>query len=189
MEKKGGKNLALPGDFLSTEEEFVAGKNAFDSDGNIYSCSAGTIEADSKTKEISVKPAKEMHAVMPGSIVVGRVDFVKENAVNVEICNVAGGERLVISQSAACLPVRNVSREYVEKLRDCFRTGDLIKARVAKVLPGNNIDLETNYPEFGVIKAFCSRCRQPLHLFGPSLKCLRCGSTERRKISRDYLLK
>jgi exosome complex RNA-binding protein Csl4 len=28
-----------------------------------------------------------------------------------------------------------------------------------------------------------------LHLFGPSLKCLRCGSTERRKISRDYLLK
>jgi len=189
MEKKGGNNLALPGDFLSTEEEFVAGKNAFDSEGNIYSCSTGFIETDSKLKGISVKPAKEIQAVRPGAIVLGRVDFVKENAVNVEICNVAGGERLVISQSAACLPVRNVSREYVEKLRDCFRTGDLVKARVAKILPGNNIDLETNSPEFGVVKAFCSKCRQPLHLFGPSLKCLRCGSTERRKISRDYFLK
>jgi len=94
----------------------------------------------------------------------------------------------VINQRHAMLPIRNVSRQYVESLRDNFRIGDLIKAKIARAGP-LGIDLTTAEPGLGVIKAFCTRCRHPLHLFGRTLKCLGCGHTERRKVSKDYLLK
>lgn len=184
------KKTVLPGEFLSTEEEFVPGKNTFDSGGDIFSGSIGTVETDSKTKEISVKPAIDVHKIRRGQIVYGIVSFMKETRVAVNICaSPVSGERTVVTPTNAMLPVRNVSREYVEKLRDCFRIGDIVKARIEKILPGPNLDISTNHPDLGVVKAFCIRCRKPLHLFGHSLKCMSCGNTERRKLARGYLIK
>ena len=184
------KKVASPGEFLSTEEEFIPGKNTFEENGEIFSGSTGLVVEDLKSKEISVKPASEPVKIRPGSVVFGRVDVVKDSSVLIEMQNVYGSNKKVFTSSFAVLPVRNVSRDYVERLRDFFKVGDLVKAKVAKILPGNNIDLETSSsPDFGVIKAFCSRCRKPLYLFGSSLKCTSCGNTEGRKISNDYLLK
>ena len=183
------KKIVLPGDFLSTEEEFVPGKNAFDFKGDVYSSSIGSVSEDSKTKEISVKPSIELHKLGRGSPVFGRVDLVKENSVSIILCKQPGKEeRQIIVPSMAMLPIRNVSRDYVESLKECFKIGDLVKARVSKLIP-NGIDIETNQPDLGVIKAFCSICRKPLHLFGTSLKCMNCGSTEKRKIVKGYLVK
>ncbi len=184
------KKVALPGEFLSTEEEFIPGKNTFEENGEIFSGSTGLVKEDLQTKEISVKPVPEQVKISPGSIIFGRVEVVKDSSVLIEMQNVFGADKKVMCSSFAVLPVRNVSRDYVERLRDFFKIGDLVKARVSKILPGNNIDLETSSSsDFGVIKAFCSRCRKPLHLFGSSLKCISCGNTEGRKISNDYLLK
>ncbi len=188
MDKKLKKKVALPGQLISTEEEFMPGKNTFEDNGEIFSGSTGLIEEDFKTKEISVKPASEPVKLRPGSIIFGKVDVVKDNSVLIEMRNVYGMDKKVIAPSFAVIPVRNVSRDYVERLHDFFKVGDIVKAGVSKILPGNNIDLETNSPELGVVKAFCSRCRKPLHLFGSSLKCLSCGNTEGRKISKNYLL-
>jgi len=176
------KKVVLPGEFLSTEEEFEPGKNAFESDGNIYSGSLGSLETDSKAKEISVRPAVERHVVGKGSVLLGRVSLVKENSVMVELCKDPDNKAPIISHGMAMLPVRNVSRDYVEHLRDCFKVGDLVKVKVSKILP-NGIDVATNEPDLGVVKAFCSRCRRPLEAFGQGLKCLSCGSTETRKIA------
>jgi len=183
-----GKKLVLPGEFLSTEEEFVPGKNAFDSDGNLYSGSLGHVEEDNKTKEISVKPVIPLQMLRPGSIVFGRVSFVKENMVSVSLGKNPKDMRQIVAPTSAMLPVRNVSHEYVESLRGCFRIGDIIRAKVAKVFPAG-IDLATDHPDLGVIEAFCSRCRQPLHIFGHSLKCMSCGHTEVRKLASGYLVK
>ncbi len=183
------KKVVSPGEFLSTEEEFIPGKNTFEENGEIFSGSTGLVVEDLKSKEISVKPSSEPVKIRPGSVIFGRVEVVKDSSVLVEMQNVYGADKKVFTSSFAVLPVRNVSRDYVERLRDFFKVGDLVKARVAKILPGNNIDLETNSPDLGVVKAYCSRCRNPLQLFGSSLKCLKCGNTEGRKISKDYLLK
>jgi len=86
------------------------------------------------------------------------------------------------------LPIRNVSTRYVERLKDEFKIGDLIKAKVVKA-SSLGIDLATDDFSFGVVKAFCSKCRHPLQLFGQSLRCLNCGSSERRKVSSDYFVK
>ncbi len=179
----------LPGDALSTEEEFEPGANAFAEDGNIFASAGGTVTVDAKHKLIGVQPAKHVKQLQPGAIVFATVVFVKESSVIVSLLpGTEKNERLVISQSSAMLPVRNVSRDYVENLRDCFRIGDLIKARVTKA-SNLGVDLATAEPELGVVKAFCVKCRHPLHLFGSSLKCLNCGNSEQRKTSKDYLLK
>ena len=181
--------MVLPGDFLATEEEFGPGKNAFDSEGNVYSGSLGFVETDSKTKEISVTPLTELHQLRRESLVLGRVMLVKENSVSIALCkNPEKEQRQVIAKRMAMLPIRNVSRDYVDKLRDCFKIGDIVRARVSKILP-IGIDLATNQADLGVIKAFCSRCRHPLYLFGTSLRCLNCGISEKRKIAKGYLVK
>jgi exosome complex component CSL4 len=187
MEKK---HAVLPGEFLSTEEEFGPGKNAFDSEGSIYSKVAGVAETNSKMKEIGVKPFSEIIQLRPGSIVLARVSLVKENSAIVDLCAEAGSEeRVVLAPSTAMIPVRNVSQEYVENLKDYFKVGDLIKAKVTRILPEGSIDLATNEPDLGIIKAFCSRCRQPMHLFGTMLRCLACGASEKRKIAKEYYIR
>jgi exosome complex component CSL4 len=182
------EKLVLPGEFLSTEEEYVPGKNAYECEGNVCSGSTGHIETNNKTKEISVKPIKQLQPLKEGNIVYGIVTLVKENSLTISLCQPLEGEKQVIGQSSAMLPVRNVSREYVESLRGCFKIGDIVKARITKLTP-QAIDVSTNEPGLGVVKGFCSRCRKPLHIFGHSLRCLSCGSSEPRKAARGYLLK
>jgi len=184
------KKVVLPGEFLATEEEFVPGKNAFDDEeGNVFSGSLGSVETDSTTKEISVKPSVGLHKLKRGSIVYGRVALVKDNSLTVNLLRDPDkAERQILAPSVAMLPVRSVSREYVRNLKDFFKIGDIVKARVDKIIHVG-IDIATNDPDLGVIKAFCSRCRHPLYLFGTSLKCMSCGSTENRKIARGYLVK
>jgi len=182
------EKLVLPGEFLSTEEEYVPGKNAYECEGEVCSGSTGHVEINSKTREIGVKPIKQMQALKVGSIVYGRVTLVKENSLTISLCQPPEGAKQIIGQSGAMLPVRNVSRDYVESLRDCFKIGDIIKARITKLTP-QAIDVSTNEPELGVVKAFCSRCREPLHIFDRSLRCLSCGNSEPRKIARGYLLR
>jgi len=182
------QKLVLPGEFLSTEEEFSAGKNAFECEGSICSDSAGFSEQDARAKEVSVKPIKPVQRASEGQVVYGRVSLVKENSVSMELYAGPGQERVVFPQGNAMLPIRNVSRDYVEKLRDCFRIGDIVKARISRML-STATDVSTNEQGLGVVKAFCTRCRKPLHLFGTSLRCLSCGSSETRKMSDDYMVK
>jgi len=180
------KKVVLPGEFLSTEEEFAPGENAFDSEGGIFSGSVGFPEMDNKAKEISVRPAVSISVVKPGTVVFGRVSLVKDNSLLVELYPYSeDSRRQVVVPSMAMLPVRCVSQSYVERLKDCFKVGDIVRARVMKVTP-DGLDLETNQPDLGVVKAFCSRCRKPLHLFGQNLRCLSCGSSEARKLSDKY---
>jgi len=132
---------------------------------------------------------KELCPLEKDSVVTGRVVLVKSNMVMIELLYAEKNkEKNVISSSFAVLPARNISRLFVKDLKQLFKIGDIVKAEVAMVAP-YSIDLRTNKPELGVIKAFCSGCRLPLALFGKNLKCQGCGSTEQRKLSTEYLLK
>jgi len=182
------KNV-LPGDFLSTEEEFEPGSNTFAENGSIFSNSVGKAVKDSKQKTILVKKPKDISVADVGDIVYGEVMLVKDNSVQLSIfTEPSEGNRKVLSRTIASLPIRLVSKDYVKNMRDMFKIGDLVKAKIVSVKP-YGIDVRTNEMELGVIRAFCSCCRQPLHLFGRQLKCLRCGKGEQRKVSQDYALK
>jgi len=177
------------GDFLSTEEEFEAGNNAFSDNGEIRASATGTVLEDSKQRVVSVNATKQVSEAKPGDIVFGRVMLVKDNSVVLAIyMEQEPGKRKVLSHTIASLPIRMVSKDYVERLKDMFKVGDLVKAKIA-FAKKFGIDLRTDEPELGVVRGFCLKCKKPLHLFDQGLKCLKCGHSETRKVSGDYSLK
>ena len=183
------KTIAVPGEFLTTEEEFMPGKNTFERDGSIYSNSLGEAEFDSKTKEVSVKKKNPVSVLDVGTIVYGEVVISRENRAVISISYAEkDGEKKVITLTSATIPVRNAGRGFIKDMRDCFKIGDFVKAKVA-LAESFAVDLRTNDPGLGVIKAFCSRCRRPLGLFAGKLKCTSCGNTENRIVSPDYMIK
>jgi len=189
MEKPNLKSNVLPGDFLGIEEEFSPGRNTYEEEGNIYAAGLGKVALEKHSKSINVEKKRELVPISEGLIVIGRVTMVKENFVILELLAAENPHaEVVLCQTVASLPIRNVSLSYVQNMKDAYRIGDIVKARISMYSP-LAIDLRTNEPNLGVIKAFCTHCRKPLHLFGTVLKCTGCGRTESRKISSDYLLK
>ena len=185
------KKIVVPGEMLATAEEYVAGPNTFESNqGDILAVTVGEPLFDEANREVDVKT--ESRQVLPletGSIVLGTVDLVKESAVIIYLFEAEKkGVKRVLPETRAALMVSKVSRDYVKDLHDFFKMGDIVKAKVIKLTP-YAIDLATDSPDFGVVKAFCTKCKQPLHLFGNQLKCISCGQQEKRKFSKDYQLK
>ena len=185
------QKLVFPGEFLTVEEEFMPGNNTFeDENGKIFSTKIGLAEFDEKSRKVSVK---EKHALAKmldkGSIVFARVSLIKESNVMVSIVSAEhNGEQRIIPFSNASIYIANASSEFVRNLSGMFRVGDIIKAKVLEVTK-YSIELSTNEPELGVLKAFCSKCRQPMILFGATLKCINCANNENRKIASNYSLK
>lgn len=184
------QKLVLPGEQLSVEEEFGEGNNTFTGEeGRVYSAVLGIAEFDSKKRLVSVKPEKEVEPLEEGDIVYCTVSFVKDKNVVVKMMEAErDGKKKFISQSRAMISIMNVSRKFVKNLKDEFKIGDLIKARVARITPFL-IDLKTNEPELGVLKAYCGKCKSDLHLMQGKLRCTNCGSMESRAYSQDYMLK
>ncbi|MFH1586449.1 MAG: exosome complex RNA-binding protein Csl4 [Candidatus Diapherotrites archaeon] len=186
---KKDKEMVYPGSFLSTEEEFVPGKNAYgDEEGNVTSTTVGEKDLDMETREANViQKTGEVKPLDVGSIVIARVSLVKDSSAMVEMLSAEkDGEERKILKSYASIPVSNISTEYVRNVKDMFRIGDFVKARVAKVVPWG-IDLETRDKGLGVIKAYCVECRKPMELFDGNLKCPGCGASSPRKVSADYV--
>ena len=115
--------------------------------------------------------------------------FVKQNSVMVEIkSGEFNGEKRVVHDRNGSINVRNIANSYVNSTEDCYRAGDIVKARVIDVTP-YGIELETKAPELGVVKAFGIRSRKPLHLIDGRLRDPATGAFEERKVASDYLLR
>jgi len=184
------QELVYPGSFLACEEEFMAGKNTYEEDGNVYSSTIGKATLDSGSHEANVDNAsKEAKILQSGSIVIGVVSSVKKNAVLIELVEAKhNGEKRIVHNSNAALPVFNISNGFVKSVQEMFRIGDIIKARVFQVTP-YGIDLETKSPELGVIKAYGIKSRKPLVLIDGKLRDPVSGDNESRKISTEYILR
>lgn len=181
------EEIVVPGEFLTIEEEFSSGKNTFeDEEGNIYSTKVGLKEFDSKEREVSIKEINPMNDLIEvGAVIIGKVSLIKESFAIINIIEAKkDGKKVVSNFSSAKLMISKVSRMHIQCLRDELKTGDIIKAKVIAVTK-YGVDITTSYLELGVIKAFCSNCRHVLGLFDKSLKCSKCGSIEKRKLSNE----
>jgi len=182
------KDIVVPGEFLTVEEEYAPGKNTFeDTEGNVYSTKVGTTDFDNKEREVSIKEIIPLNEVIePGSILIGRVGLIKESFLVLDILDAEKNNvKQVFPFASAKLMISRVAKFHIKELRDEFRTGDLVKAKVINITK-YGIDITTSYPELGVIKAFCSKCRNQLNLSDRTLKCMKCGSIEKRKLSTEF---
>lgn len=182
------QKIVLPGTFLSTQEEFSAGENAYDDEiGNIYASIIGLPVFDEKTKVVSVKAiARENRLMGLNSVCLALVSNVRENFVMLELLEAKSNkEKRVVSQPFAILPIANVKIDYVNALLEEFKTGDILLVKVVEMNKFSTV-VSTKERKLGVIKAFCSKCRKPLLLNETKLKCLDCLNIENRKISTEY---
>lgn len=143
------------------------------------------MKINNKGRSISVIPVTNSPPeIKVGDIVVGQVTDVKDSVVLVEIARIKGkGEREIINIEGAAIHVSNVKDEYVKGLNQEFSPFDIVKG---KVIDLRNMRLTTVDREFGVIKAYCSKCKIPLKIEDSKLKCPKCERTETRKTSSDY---
>ncbi|MEK6972883.1 MAG: exosome complex RNA-binding protein Csl4 [archaeon] len=183
------KDIVIPGEFIAYEEEFLEGKNTVNADGRIYSTTLGTLDVDEKNRLVNVKKARDIEKLKVGAVITGTVAFVRDNVVSIRMAEAHDGKtKLVLSSGSAFLKVSNVSTSYIESLKQHFKIGDIVQAVVTEIKPFG-IQLRTNDPNLGVVKAFCSKCRSAMHLSHEKLQCLNCGSVELRKLSSEYAVK
>lgn len=187
MKAKNG-DFVLPGDALGVTEEFLPSEWTYDDHGEIRSLVAGTVTIDQKNKKISIVPKAKSPAILKkGDIVLGQIRDVRGKRALVDVEGIKDSKRSLPVTFLGAIHISQARKGYVDKLTDDFHIGDLIQAKVTKVMGVDNADLTTAENELGVVKAMCTNCRHFMkQLSKKEVKCPNCGRKETRNISSSY---
>lgn len=179
--------VVLPGDKIGAIEEYMPSLGTFSSNDEVYSSMIGELELDKKAHLARVKAKTRVPKLQGvGAIALGQVAETNEMVAIIDLLPTESMNVYYVPNGvSAVLHVSNVRRGYVKDLRQELKIGDLIRAKIIEANE-HTTRLAIDSPNLGVIKAFCSNCRQPLKVLGQKLVCGRCGSVERRKIAQDY---
>jgi exosome complex component CSL4 len=176
--------MVLPGDQIATAEEFEPGEGTYERDGLVFASTPGVLVLDPENRVAKVRAFNPPAELKIGDIVYGVIDDIRGMMATATILAIHGRPRQISGESDGTIHISNVSEEYTEDIRDMYRLGDIIRAKVIQVKP--SVQLTTAEPILGVVKALCSVCRGPLELRGRDLYCPRDERTERRKLAADY---
>lgn len=178
------KKFVLPGDEIAAAEEYIPCEGTYEDSGKINSRVAGYLILDEIKREVRVIPLKSPVLLKRGSVILGRVFDVYEGFATVSPIKVVGNDRQITSTEFVTLHISKISKTYIKNIKDFVKINDVIKGKVIKDEP--NVQITIADRNLGVIFARCSKCRSPLVLSGHVLKCMKCMTTETRKISSDY---
>jgi len=176
------KKMVFPGDHLGSCEEFVSGQNTYCEDNEIYSSSFG--EVIEKDRKISVSVKRKITRPKEGVEVYGIVSNMSDKVAFIDCTKTESGAKDIILEDSLILSVNNASKGFVKSLKDAVRIGDIVKAQIIKGREEEELSLAG--PNYGVVRAYCTRCRNSMVLKNNRLKCSKCGHIENRKISKDY---
>lgn len=123
----------------------------------------------------------EMHI---GDYILGEVTMVKPAMAAIEVLAVENRTRVVVGDTNGTLHVSKIARRYVKDVGNEYRLGDVVRAQIISVKP--SVQLSTEDPRSGCIKALCTRCRFGLSKVGKALECPNCGRREMRNVAPDY---
>ena len=168
-------DFVMPGDFLSVSEQFLPGQGAYEDDGSVKSGVPGNVLIDEDEKEISViSKSGGPNLLKVGDIVYGEVKDVRGQRALITIYAKKGTKRELALPYLAAIHISQVTPGYIDKLTDAFRIGDLIEAKVVKIMGDN-------------VKAMCTRCRSFMDPCNESeVYCPVCDRKEKRKVSKNY---
>ncbi|WP_054835194.1 exosome complex RNA-binding protein Csl4 [Methanobrevibacter arboriphilus] len=188
MKVKSG-DFVMPGDVLGVSEQFLPDKWTYDDEGYIRASVLGTVDINSSKKKISIVPSSGNPAVLNvgGDSIYGEITDVRGQRAMINVQKMKNTSRKLALPYMAAIHISQVKKGYLEKLTDAFRIGDIIEAKVSKIM-GDNLDLNTENNEDGVVKAMCTRCRA--YMVPTERKdevyCEVCDRKERRKVSTNY---
>ncbi|MEM4389649.1 MAG: exosome complex RNA-binding protein Csl4 [Candidatus Micrarchaeia archaeon] len=178
--------VVVPGEHLGSEIEFLPGNGTYTEGEDIRSLFIGEAAVDA-TRRMRVSPRPSVPKILaPGMLVYGRVEEIFDPIALVRVEGIErGGVRPVSNVYYCVLHVSRIGRGFVKNVRDEIRIGDVIKAVVTEI-KGEEVHLSMREAGLGVVKAFCSRCREALQLAGQQLLCPSCGNRERRRLGTPY---
>lgn len=174
----------MPGEPVGTEEEFIAGNGTYMEGEQIRSSAAGSLLDNARL--LSVSRRNLVSPVKQGTVVLGRVENVVEPIALISVLpQQEGSVRFGLLPDNCVLHASRIKDGFVKNVRDELRIGDIVRAKIAEIRQGE-VHVSTEGAQFGVIKAFCIKCRHALALVGGTLSCPECGNKENRKLASDY---
>ena len=182
MTTKPQSKKVLPGDALAVSEEFLPGKNAYDSDGTIRALLMGTAVKDLKQREIGVKPTVMAKIPVVGDVVTGQIETAQTSVSNLKIYYINGARSAAGFVGLIFLREERGGRGM---RRMQVKLGDIVRAKVISTVNAM-IHLSINEPHLGVIASLCSNCGRPLSDEGGRARCHECGNQEDRKFADDF---
>lgn len=190
MAKAGGeeRRLAIPGEHLGFEEEFIAGRNAYvDHDtGELRAKVIGIVARDWSNRSIDVNPVKTpKYLVRAGDIVHAIVYGIKDSLVITQIFYIENKKIQLLVPITGIIPAAYISSWRTSPYKDVFGYGDIVRAVVVEEA-GPPYVLSTKGREFGVILAKCPRCLASMVKRGMVLLCPQCKAKAKRKLSTRY---
>ena len=182
------EQIVMPGDKLGIIEQYLPGEGTYDDNGEIKSSVLGNVKITHKMKVISVESDAKPALLKVGDVVYGQITDIKPQRANVKIDCIKDNARPLALPYMGAIHISQAKKDYLEKLSDAFRIGDIVQAKVVKIT-GDNVDLGTVDDDCGVLKAMCTRCRDYMHTTKKQneLQCNTCNKKEKRKISKNYV--
>ncbi|OWP55888.1 MAG: hypothetical protein B2I17_07785 [Thermoplasmatales archaeon B_DKE] len=178
------EKYVIPGDKISTTEEYLAGKNTTEDGGNILSAVYGTVYFDESNLTVSVINSKKKLSAKVGDVVYGQVTKIdRGNAVlNISAIYQTDKGLVPFNKEAMLRLPRSNGRE--DEQMSGLAIGDLVRGKVSRT--GRSLEVSMFGKHYGVLKTLCHRCRNPMILKEGSLYCDNCERNENRKIADDY---
>ena len=183
------EKIVMPGDKLGIIEQYVPGEGTYDDEGEIKSSVLGNVKINQKKRIISVDSKFGKPALLKkGDIVYGQITDIKPQRANVNIDCIKDNPRPLALPYMGAIHISQAKKDYLEKLSDAFRIGDIVQAKVVKIT-GDNVDLSTVDKDCGVLKAMCTRCRDYMHTTNKNneVQCNTCNRKEKREVSINYV--
>ncbi|MFH1307174.1 MAG: exosome complex RNA-binding protein Csl4 [Candidatus Micrarchaeota archaeon] len=186
MDKKS--KLVAPGQKIGTEEEYVAGAGTYTEGSSIYAAVFGELIEKERTLNVFGKASIATPAI--GSRIIGRIQNIVDPIAIVNVYEIEDGEhqRYPVTGENFVLKTPNIKRGYVKQIKDEYRIGDIIRAKIIDIKNGE-CHLSTEEDDCGCIKAFASqgKGRYPLVKTATGLVCKENDEKENRKIASDYI--
>jgi len=179
---KPSKKVVLPGDFLAWPEEFLPGKNAYETGDSVRATLPGEVQKDLSKREIAVQAAYVAKTPSVGDVVTGQIEAAQTSTAHMQIAYVNGAPTMGGFSSTIYMRSERGGRGI---RRTNVKLGDLARARVVSTMNGI-IQLGIDEPHLGVIFALCSVCGTPLARADGRAKCDECGNVEERKFADDF---
>ena len=177
------KKFVVPGDFIGTEEEYLVGEGTFSENEKIYATLTG--ESEEAAKKLAVFQKRPLRALGVGTVIIGTVENIVEPIALVSMQVGIGEHRFGETDEYAVLHASMIRKGYVKNVRDEYKVGDIIRAKIVDQRNGE-FRLSTDADDLGAIKAYCAKCRHPMKIESGLLSCEDCGTKDNRKLAKDY---
>ncbi len=182
--------FTLPGEYIGTPEEYDTGFGTYKNieKGEIRSSNIGKLKLNKEKHKAEVKTDTKIPKMQsPGTIILGKVTKTRDQVIEIEPAPFESKKfKFVPNEKPAILHISNIKDDYIDNIKTQYKIGDIVRAKITG-MDETTVELATDQGNLGTVKAYCSKCRQPMEKIGKDkVKCKECGNVTTRKTAKDY---